>query len=107
MTEHQPEPDDVVVIMCMRQDQMEHVPVAGAEPHPCGECGEKVWVAPSSRAFMKKCPQTQILCNECGMLKATRYKMEHPDEEFITDAVPGASKEFVNRVRGYLNAENN
>ena len=101
------EDDDVVVIICMRVEELDRAPMLGSVLRVCAECGCNISVAPSSVTFLTTMPQAQLVCNECGLLRATKYRMENPDEEVRMDAVPGATKEFVNRVRGWLNAENN
>jgi len=102
-----PTDDDVVHIVCMRCDQLDF-PAAGAVRTPCNECNELIWMAPSSVKFKTEVhPDAMVLCNECGLLAATKYKMEHPGEKMAIDAVPGSTTEIADHIRMILNAENN
>lgn len=40
--------------------------VPGSLQVKCSQCGELVWIAPSSWLIMQDNPGTEILCMECG-----------------------------------------
>lgn len=71
--------------------------VPGSLQGKCSECGELVWIAPSSWLFIHDNPGMKILCNECGL----KQMMDEPGEiEMPTPAQLDEIKEYLKERHG-------
>ncbi len=67
--------DEPLVICCLRVSHHE-IPAAGSRPSRCVECGEQVWLAPSSQRMRKQ--GGQPTCLQCVMATGEDLEFEAP-----------------------------
>jgi len=71
--------------------------VPGGLPEKCSECGQPVWVSPSSLLILHDNPGTIILCVPCAIAQ-----MEGDGELKIEDITPAQAeeiKEYLKEMR--------
>ena len=64
--------------------------IVGTTRGRCVECGQEVWLAPSSQSLIADQPKTMVLCTTCGFARATEASGEARFE-----AAPGAFAELL------------
>jgi len=69
--------------------------VPGSLPSKCSQCGQPVWVAPSSWLLLYDSPTTAILCMACASANMAKHKVK------IQELIPAQMEEIEKyRKRG-------
>ncbi len=100
---NQPDPGEPCVIFCFPNRYPKGLDTATIGN--CYECGQKVWVSPSSLEMVRKHPATRLVCSDC--FSAVIDKAESEGEPVKFGILPGTPAELVEHFRKTAAARNN
>lgn len=80
------------MLICKPADYIGYV-VPGSLPMKCCECGQPVWISPSSMLLLHDNPEMMILCEPCGFAHMEIH------EGIIEDLIPAQLEELAEYVK--------
>jgi len=75
--------------------------VAGSKQDRCSECGEPVWVSPSSVRVMEDNPGSRILCLQCALPTPEDAVVLPLDDNQVAEIEAAVRREKAKRIAAF------